>query len=143
MTSPYDGLGDQAFWRTAVAERDPATDPALFRPRHRITRDTRIFTAGSCFAQHVAAALRGAGCDVIDAEPMGDLVPGSVQRRFGYGLYSARFGNVYTLRQMRQLVDEALGLWAPSQAIWRKGARYFDALRPSVEPEATPIEFSF
>lgn len=135
MTSPYHGLGPEAFWRSAVAEGDPGHDPALYRPKFPITQTTRIFTAGSCFAQHVTQALRAAGCDVIDAEPMNTGLAQKVTRRFGYGLYSARFGNIYTLRQLRQLVEEALGLFAPACPVWNRGGAFFDALRPSVEPE--------
>jgi len=135
MASPYDGLPDAAFWRPAVAEADPATDPALYTPRHRIGPDTAVFTAGSCFAQHVTRALARAGCDVIDAEPMPLELPQDVKARFGYGQYAARFGNLYTIRQFRQLVAEALGRFAPALPVWTRGDRFFDALRPGVEPE--------
>ncbi len=134
MTSPYDGLGPDAFWRSAVAPGDPATDGALYRPRHPITPDTAIFTAGSCFAQHVTAALRRAGCHVIDAEPLQARIDPGVARAFGYGLYSARFGNIYTLRQLRQLVEEVLGRRQPACPVWTRDGACFDALRPSVEP---------
>jgi hypothetical protein len=135
MTSPYDSLGPEAFWRSAVAEGAPFEDAALYRPRFEITPETALFTAGSCFAQHVTQALRAAKCNVIDTEPRPFILPDHVGRRFGYGLYSARFGNIYTLRQFRQLVAEAAGDWAPAGAIWQRGEAVFDALRPSVEPE--------
>ena len=134
MTSPYHGLGPEAFWRSAVAEGDPGRDAALYRPKFPITQKTRIFTAGSCFAQHVTRALRAAGCDVIDAEPMTIGLSQKVTRRFGYGLYSARFGNIYTLRQFRQLVEEVLGLHKPACPVWTQDGAFFDALRPMVEP---------
>ena len=135
MTSPYDGLGPEAFWRSAVAEGNPGRDRQLYRPKFQITQKTRIFTAGSCFAQQVTHGLRVAGCDVIDTEPLDIALQPHVSRRFGYGIYSARFGNIYTFRQFRQLVAEVLGLHTPSAAIWKRGDAYFDALRPTVEPE--------
>ncbi len=140
MASPYEGLGAQAFWRSAVAQGDPATDPAFYRPKRRITPQTRIFTAGSCFAQHVARALKAAGCAVIDTEPMTPGLPEALTRAFGYGHYSARFGNIYTLRQFRQLVEEAAGDFTPARPIWTHDGRFFDALRPGVEPDGLGSE---
>ena len=135
MASPYAGLGRAAFWRNAVAEGDPAGDADLYRPRLKITPKTQIFTAGSCFAQHVTRALQGAGCSVIDTEPVTPGLPADLTRAFGYGQYSARFGNIYTLRQFRQLIEEALGQFIPACRIWTKDTRFYDALRPAVEPE--------
>jgi hypothetical protein len=54
--------------------------------------------------------------------------------RFGYGVYSCRYGNIYTARQLRQLCDEAFGRRCAEDAIWSNENRYFDALRPGVEP---------
>ena len=140
MASPYQGLGPEAFWRTGVAETDPALDLNIYRPRRKITPETRIFAAGSCFAQHVARALKAAGCAVIDTEPVTPGLPEDLTRAFGYGLYSARFGNIYTLRQFRQLIEEAAGDIEPACPVWTRDGRFFDALRPAVEPEGLSSE---
>lgn len=50
-------------------------------------------------------------------------------------MYSARYGNIYTARQLLQLAQEVSGDWKPQNCIWEKGGRFFDALRPAVEPE--------
>jgi len=132
--SPYSGRPQRAFWRGGVAGNDPFPDD-IYRPRFPITNETRIFTAGSCFAQHVGAALKDAGCSVIDTEPARRGMLDTTARRYGYGLYSARFGNIYTLRQFRQLIEEAIGQFTPACPVWEKGERFWDALRPGVEPE--------
>ena len=54
--------------------------------------------------------------------------------RFGYGIYSARYGNIYTTRQLLQLTREALGDWTPRDRVWEKNGRYYDTRRPSVDP---------
>jgi hypothetical protein len=133
--SPYSGLPQRAFWRGGVAGVGPFDQPDLYRPRFALTHETRVFTAGSCFAQHVGAALKGAGLSVIDAEPALRGMPPETAKRFGYGVYAARFGNIYTVRQFRQLIEEMLGLFIPAHAIWEKDGRYWDALRPGVEPD--------
>ena len=80
-------------------------------------------------------ALKRAGLSVIDAEPALRGMPPETAKRFGYGTYSARTGNIYTVRQFRQLVEEMLGLFTPALPAWERDGRYWDALRPGVEPE--------
>lgn len=135
MTSPYDTLPDSAFWRSAVGERSPLDPGELYTPRFSVRRQHAIVTAGSCFAQHIGRRLRAAGCKVVDAEPAPSGVPEEVQNRYGFGLYSARYGNIYTARQLLQLLDEATGEVTPALPVWQKKGRFYDAQRPSVEPE--------
>ncbi len=133
--SPYSGLPPRAFWRSGVSERAPLTPGDLYQPKFRVTGDMRIATAGSCFAQHVGRALRGAGLDVIDAEPLPATVSDPTAQKFGYRLYSARYGNIYTARQLRQLFEEATGRFEPAEPVWSRDGRFFDAQRPGVEPD--------
>ena len=133
-TSPYEGLEDRAFWRSGVAEAGAYPPPDLYRPKFAITRDMPIFTAGSCFAQHVGRALAAADFRVIDAETLHPDIPDELARRWGYRMYSARYGNIYTTRQLRQLLDEALGDLDPAEPIWMRDGRFYDAFRPNVTP---------
>lgn len=134
MSSPYENLPAEAFWRTGVVGRAPDCISGIYRKKFPIDRSTRIATAGSCFAQHIATHLRARAFSVLDVEPRPPGLRSKHAARFGYGIYSARYGNIYTARQLRQLADEALGTYLPSNAIWEKDGRYYDALRPSVEP---------
>lgn len=135
MKSPYDDLPRSSFWRSAVAEADPAALDGLYRKRFEILREDRIATAGSCFAQNVARYLRKNGYSIVDTETLPDWMPSDVARNFGYGLYSARYGNIYTVRQLRQLVEDSLGGTVREDDVWEKDGRFYDALRPSVEPQ--------
>lgn len=135
MTSPYEGLPPRAFWRTGVAEQCAENIPDLYRRKFEIPRSARIATAGSCFAQHIAAHLRARKFTVLDVEPAPPHLTPAVAPKFGYGLYSARYANIYTARQLRQIVEEARGEFAPFDPVWQKDGRYYDAQRPSVEPE--------
>ncbi len=135
MSSPYSDLESRAFWRAAVGERS-ALDPGdLYRPKFQIPRKARIATAGSCFAQHVGRSLRNAGARVIDDEQLPAAISDDEAQRYGYRLYSARYGNIYTTRQLLQLHREAYGEFEPAEPVWEKDGRYFDSQRPSVEPE--------
>lgn len=132
--SPYTGLARHAYWRTGVVGRDQFDPGALFQPRFPVSRDMRVVTAGSCFAQHVGRTLREAGFNVLDAEPL-PRVSDAVAHRFGYRLYSARYGNIYTARQLAQLFEEAEGRFTPADPVWPRAGRFHDAQRPNVEPE--------
>ncbi len=133
---PYQNLAGSAFWKTGVAQ-NPASSESwieLVQAKQRIQPGERIATAGSCFAQHVAAHLRRNTTNLLDCEPPPPGLAADQHHRFGYSLYSARYGNVYTVRQLRQLVEEAAGLHQPEGHLWRRGDHWIDGLRPSVEP---------
>jgi hypothetical protein len=132
--SPYANLERRAFWRTGVAEYAPPALPDLYRKRFEIGPEERIATAGSCFAQHVSRSLVEHGYRTIDAEPPPPGLDRARARAYGYRLYSARYGNLYTARQLLQLLREATGEHEPEGWIWERDGRYFDALRPAVEP---------
>lgn len=138
MTSPYECLPGRQFWKLAIEGKDPNSISSLYKKKFSID-GLKIATAGSCFAQEIAKGLRKNGYDVIDSEPAPEsyLLRGKVANSFGYGLYSARHGNIYTARQLFQLAREALGdsPLDPALYVWTKGGRYYDALRPNVEPE--------
>lgn len=131
---PYVGRPARAFWRPAVAAA-PATPTDVYRPRWPVTESDRIATAGSCFAQHIGRALRDGGLRLLDVEPPPKALPVEHHARFGYGLYSARHGNIYTARQLRQIAEQALGVRDPRPVVWARDDRFYDAQRPTVEPE--------
>lgn len=131
---PYIGLGHEAFWRSAMTQATGEDFSQLFRPKFTLTTTDKIATAGSCFAQHLGRALQAAGCALIDAEPAPAALTADQATRFGYGLYSCRYGNIYTPRQLLNLLIEAR-MEAPSVLAWEKNGRWFDALRQTVEPD--------
>lgn len=135
MKSPYSGLPPRAFWRTGVSEQNPLTVSDLYRRKFNIGFEEQIVTAGSCFAQHIANKFTAHGYQVMNVEPAPEGLDGETAKKFGYGVYSARYGNIYTTRQLLQLTQEAFGLAQPGHAVWEKEGRFYDALRPSVEPE--------
>ncbi|WP_235933024.1 GSCFA domain-containing protein [Paragemmobacter ruber] len=132
--SPYQKLERRAFWRFGVEARGAIAEAGMFRPSFAIGPDTRVATAGSCFAQHVGRALRAAGVEVIDSEPAPAFVSDRVARDHGYRLFSARHGNIYTAAHLAQLAREAWKGFRPAEPVWTLGERFVDSQRPSVEP---------
>lgn len=113
----------------ASMEIDPVTPPPF-----RIQPDSRIVTAGSCFAQHVARYLRERGHACFETEPAHPLLPTSVAVAFNYGIYSARYGNIYTSRQLLQLWRRAIEVFLPSDDCWGQQGACFDPFRPGIQP---------
>lgn len=134
LSHPYEGLPVGAFWKTGVAEANPSALDGIYTKKFPIPANARIATAGSCFAQHVSRQLRKHGYEVLDVEPPPVGLPDHLHQAFGYSMYSARYGNIYTVRQFLQLVQEAAGRRTPANAVWERDGRFFDALRPAVEP---------
>jgi hypothetical protein len=130
---PYRPLPDRAFWRRAVAEPGVATDPVGALPP--INPATRIATAGSCFAQNIARHLAASGYHFLVTEPAHPIVPAEAARAAGYGLFSARTGNIYTSLQLLQLFDRAYGDFLPAEPAWRTPeGGHADPFRPTIQP---------
>jgi hypothetical protein len=118
---PYRGLPSHHFWDSAVA-RPPASDlDPVVEPRFTLTTADKVATAGSCFAQHIARALTTSGFNYYVAEPSDD------------NAFSARYGNIYTARQLVQLFDRAYGRFIPHDRCWlRPDGRLVDPFRPQI-----------
>jgi GSCFA family protein len=136
---PYQSLPDSAFWRQSVAET-PASDvdPVVATP-FTLSRDDRVAAAGSCFAQHIGRYLSNAGLRYLVTEEAHPLADPATAHEFGYGVYTARFGNLYTARQLRQLLTRAYGTFRPRDDVWREAdGTFVDPFRPRIQPKGFP-----
>ena len=138
MKHPYEQAAHYRRWRTGVADIPAAeVDPVVSLP-FIISRSDRIVTAGSCFAQHMAPCLRECGYLFLETETAHPMLSPSLVSAYGYGVYSARYGNIYTARQLRQLLERAYGRFQPADHIWEQEGRFFDPFRPSIQPGGYP-----
>jgi hypothetical protein len=135
MSHPYATLPPRAFWRSAVAGRSARDVEAIWTPRFALGPETPIATFGSCFAQHIGAALRARGFNWLQTETPPFGFTSAHARAHGYELFTCRTGNIYTAAMLRQWAQWALDERAPPEEFWESGGRWFDPLRPSVEPE--------
>ncbi|MCW2338513.1 hypothetical protein M2337_002746 [Sphingobium sp. B2D3A] len=100
-----------------------------------ISHNTKVATAGSCFAQHIARRLRGSGYNYYVTEPGHPILPEEIRARNNYGMFSARYGNIYTARQLLQLFQRAYGEFIPIEDVWREEDDVvLDPFRPTVQP---------
>ncbi|MGR3320365.1 MAG: GSCFA domain-containing protein [Pseudooceanicola sp.] len=130
---PYADLPPRAFWKLCRSDPDFLLSD-IYRPRTPLEPGQKIATAGSCFAQNIGRYVRASELRLVDTEPAPAPMPEEVARDFGYGLFSARYGNVYTARQLRQLLEDACSGHLRPEAVWSGKSSYYDALRPNVEP---------
>jgi hypothetical protein len=135
---PYQGLPDHQFWKRAVSNVEPFRVDPVTHAKFQITPLQRVSTAGSCFAQHISKHLKSWGFSYFVPEAAGHL-PASEQQALQYGVFSARYGNLYTVRQLRQLFEEAFGRRTPSVSSWaREDGSFADPLRPNIQPHGFP-----
>ena len=122
MPNPYMNLPAANFWKAAVVDI-PARDLFMIAAkRFRIAENEKIATAGSCFAQELGKYLaQQKGITLLVEEVVDE----------GQPLFSARYGNIYTVQQLVQLFDRAFGAFEPVDVAWKRvDGRYIDPFRP-------------
>lgn len=136
MMNPYRSLPDHQFWSRAIARVEPHDVDPVIAPKFSITPTDQIATAGSCFAQHIARHLARSGFSYMVTEKAHPVLDAAVAERFGYGLFTARYGNVYTTRQMLQMLQRAFDRYQPKDDMWvREDGRILDPFRPQIQPD--------
>ncbi len=135
MNCPYHSLPETSWWNRAVAQlHAEQIDPHL-PSELLITRQTKIGSAGSCFAQHISKALRAKGYNFLVTEDAPTGMSPEQAERFGYGVFSARYGNIYTTLQLRQLLERAAAARQVADQFWTSPeGRVYDLLRPRIMP---------
>ncbi len=132
---PYKTLPDYAFWSRSVSRPASADVDPVVRPTFTLSTEDKIATAGSCFAQHIARHLQKRGFCYYVAEPLHPFADPKLAQAFNYGVFSARYGNIYTARQLLQLWKRAFGEFQPVEDIWtEQDGRCIDPFRPQIQP---------
>lgn len=132
---PYKSAPAHTSWRRSVGSVEPREIDPVVDLGIKIDRNTRVATAGSCFAQHIARYLRQGGYNYFLAETGHPVLPEGVRLANNYGLFSARYGNIYTSRQLLQLFERAHGLFRPAEDCWQSAPDVFlDPFRPTAQP---------
>jgi hypothetical protein len=144
MTHPYTRAAAYQRWRKAMAEPSPAAIDPMVEAPWRITASDRVATAGSCFAQHLVRRLRESGLAPFETEPAHPMFSPATAEAFGYGLFTARYGSIYTARQLLQLFQRAYGSFIPKDDAWiGEDGAIFDPFRPTIQPGGFPNRREF
>jgi len=138
--NPYHGLDAKHFWRRAVAGVERFRFDPVASTRFIIQPQQRVATAGSCFAQHISNRLARTGFNYYVTEP-GEHLPVEQRKVQNYGVFSCRYGNIYTSRQLLQLFQASFEGRTVAEDVWqRNDGRFVDALRPQIAPDGFASE---
>lgn len=123
--------------RSAPGDLDPVVTTKV-----KISAEDKVATMGSCFAQHISQHLLKQGLGYFITEPGPPEMSDVERRERNFGVFSARYGNVYTVRQAIQLFDRAFGTFRPTVDVWDSPGGFVDPFRPQIEPRpwSNPIE---
>lgn len=132
--NPYHNLPAENYWRTGVQipARSESGYANLWHAKFPITRDTKIITLGSCFAQHISKWMKAHGFSWVDSEPGNSNLSQSELEENGYGIFSFRVGNIYTPALLKQWIFQALQLQPELDEVFLENGRYYDAFRPLI-----------
>lgn len=135
MDCPYFSLPEANFWKNVIAGKSiESINPHLPSDLY-INQETKIGSAGSCFAQYISQALvqKNYHYFITELPPQG--LPEDIAERYGYGQFSARYGNIYTPSQLLQMIERAFeGRTVADQFYQEKSGRFYDLLRPRIMP---------
>lgn len=138
--SPYATAERSAFWSRSVSrDFDPRDLARAGRPLLR--QGDRVMSAGSCFAANTIPYLEKSGYEYLRTEwrPLAFM---PCPEKFSYDAFTAAYGNVYTARQMQQLLRRARGTFKPKEKYWEEKDRFVDPFRPGLKYfSRTALEF--
>jgi len=122
MTTPYDKLSNYQFHSKEMVGVHPSRFDPIVSTKINIDKNSKIMTMGSCFAQNLTKWLIKNDFGIMVEE---------ADEQHG-GLFSANYGNVYTVAQALQLFHRAFGNWNANEELYQSEQGYYvDPLRPS------------
>jgi hypothetical protein len=138
---PYETAPDHKFWSRSVS-RDYNPASLLTASELLIRRGDKVATAGSCFASNLAPYLQCAGFTHLRTETIHPSLNSTTPENLGYDQFSASYGNIYTARQLLQLLCRADGKFKPVEDRWEAEDSVLDPFRPGLRyPALSHREF--
>lgn len=132
---PYVGKPRHQFWKREPGIADASKFDPIIEVPFRIAKDEPVVTAGSCFAQHVAKHLTKSNFLHLVTEKAHPIIDEDIALNNNFGTFSARYGNVYTARQLKQLLLRAYHEFEPIQNSWTASdGTVIDPFRPQIQP---------
>lgn len=127
---PYNKLPERAFFRNQVLRSGD-----LVLDRHadiQLTPNHRVVSAGSCFAARIATFIRESGVNFLSSDDRVTPDENAIREETP-NTFSLRYGNIYTVKQLMQLLQRASGTLAvDAPAAVDKNGRLRNLLRPGV-----------
>lgn len=133
--TPYNDLAARQRWSSAVARAFDPRELGNF-PRPLIGRSDRVMSAGSCFAANLIPHLENTGIRYVRTEHRAEIYRFIPEEAMSYAKFSAAYGNIYTPRQLHQLLARALGEFKPVEDRWLTRDGPIDPFRPGLRYRA-------
>lgn len=136
MTHPYKNLPSTSFWTKSVSSTSWENVFLECKSKFKIKSTDIVASAGSCFAQRISTFLKSENFNYFNFEPPHPIIDASSANQLGYNLFSARYGNIYSIRQLRQLIDECLEIRSIIKNFeFTANGKVKDLLRPGIHGE--------
>ena len=135
---PYKNLPTDAFWSKSVSENFDATRLLQNQDKFLFKSD-KVVSAGSCFASNLVPYIESAGLTYVRTEKHPETLE-KLGENLGYANFSARYGNIYTARQLLQLITRALGKFKPEESYWQENGNFIDPFRPGLRFPASSLD---
>ena len=132
--NPYKNLPAEKYWRRSISTVQPSEVDPVVTAKFTISKKDKVATAGSCFAQHISKKLSSSGFTWLEAETAPRNYSKDEASKLGYGVFSARYGNIYSARQLLQLFNAAMGTSEVDRTPWfnARNQKYIDPVRPYI-----------
>jgi len=128
---PYKTAPSKSFWSRSVSDSFNAVD--VFTGEYPLIRKgDAVISAGSCFASNLVPYLERAGFLYLRTEITHPRFTGLPPENFGYDNFSAKYGNIYTVRQRLQRVRRSYGSFFPEEDRWISSNYIVDPFRPAL-----------
>ena len=134
-SNPYLGLPTRSRWDRAVARNFSVNE--VYSGPVLVKANEAIVSAGSCFAANIVPYLERAGLKYLRTEAFPSVLSESFREVFAYDGLSARYGNIYTTRQLLQLLLRATGQFLPAEDRWHEKDKVIDPFRPGLKYAAS------
>jgi len=119
--NPYDNYESSSFWSKNISNKPLGNiDITQELAKFTLLKNDKVMSIGSCFAQHISNFLQSKNYNYLLYEK-------------NYTNFSAKYGNVYTIEQGKQLLERAINK-DPEGEVWinYKLKRYIDSFRPRI-----------
>jgi hypothetical protein len=139
-SNPYKQLQAHSFWKNF--SKNSYSIQSLPFIDNSIAGVQKISSAGSCFAANIISYIEQSGLNYIRVETSNDRNNiSSLEDKYGYNSFSAKYGHIYTVRHLKQLLQRSLGVFSPLQSFWEGPENTFiDPFRPGLKYRAKSIE---
>jgi hypothetical protein len=128
--NPYRNLQSISYWKTFINTNFDLGQLSAYKTNNNF-RISRIASAGSCFAANIIPFIKKTNVEYVIEEPTHSFLS-KANTKYNYDSYSAKYGNIYTPRQLKQLLMRALGEFQPIDRFWQSSNGIIDAFRPGL-----------